>query len=155
MTVVLLAATLTTSSSHGQQRDFDLSRSRMDLRELMPGGPGKDWIPALSGPPFVTADQARHVADGELVAGISLSGRKKAYPLQLLNNTGYPFDDTIAGAKIRVYPGFGNTAYITDSEGNLMPAIVAYWFAWSAFHKDTLLYAEIPDRYEGAVNDER
>jgi hypothetical protein len=313
----LLAAALTTGSSYGQQGDFDLSRSRVDLRDLMPGGPPKDGIPALTSPGFVAAGEARHLADQDVVLGISLSGQDKAYPLrmlthheivndavagipvavtwcpltssaivfdrrldgetlefgvsgllynsnlvmydrkhaclwpqlttgavtgklsskrlklvpslvitwgewrivhpntlvlspdtgfpmdynfnpylgyqaspklmfpvkgfdnrlppkslvigiriknvakaypiQLINGVGYPLEDAVAGISIRIHPGFGNTAYITDDQGNLMPATVAYWFAWSAFNRDTLLHGEVPWPHEGEeqTNDER
>jgi hypothetical protein len=32
-----------------------------------------------------------------------------------------------------------------------MPAIVTYWFAWSAFHEDTLLYDQTADLEEAVV----
>jgi len=317
LTVVLLVAALTNSPLYGQQGDFDLSRSRVDLRELMPGGPGKDGIPALTNPRFVTPDQARYLAEQELVVGISLSGQDKAYPIriltlheivndavadipvavtwcpltrsavvfdrrldgetldfgvsgllynsnlvmydrnhaclwpqlaksavtgklsskrlkilpslvatwgewrrmhpntlilspdtgfpidynynpylgyqaspklmfpvkgfdnrlppkslvigiriknvakaypiQLINSVTYPLEDAVAGISIRIHPGFGNTAYITDAQGNLLPATVAYWFAWSAFNRDTLLHGEISLLHEGEeqINDGR
>jgi len=41
----------------------DLSKHSIDLKELKAGGPGKDGIPALSHPRFVTTAEARKWLD--------------------------------------------------------------------------------------------
>lgn len=32
------------------------------------------------------------------------------------------------------------TAFATDPKGRRIPATIAYWFAWSAFHPDTQVW---------------
>ena len=77
----------------------------------------------------------------ESVIGIDLGGIKKAYPLSKLK-TRRPIEEVIEGKKILIYGGPSNTAYITDEEGNILSGIVAYWFAWSVFNPDTLIFEQ-------------
>lgn len=87
------------------------------------------------------------------VIGITMNGITKAYPIKVLKHREGPVEDTIGGVNIRVHAGPKNTAYITDERGELLPGVVMYWFAWSAFNKDTLLYSKqdpSPPAYGGA-----
>jgi hypothetical protein len=77
----------------------------------------------------------------DLVVGINVNGIKKAYPLSKLK-TRRPIKDVIEDKEILIYGGPNSTAYITDKEGNLLPGIVAYWFAWSVFNPDTLIFGQ-------------
>ncbi len=55
------------------------------LDELQSGGPGKDGIPSIDNPKFVAADRAgQWLKPVEPVISLSLNGRTKAYPLQIL-----------------------------------------------------------------------
>ncbi len=55
------------------------------LDELQSGGPGKNGIPSINKPKFVAADRARRwLKPVEPVISLSLNGRAKAYPLQIL-----------------------------------------------------------------------
>lgn len=61
------------------------TRYSVDRSELQSGGPGKDGIPALLEPRFVTVDQARQwVEDSEPVIHLHIGSRHRAYPLQIL-----------------------------------------------------------------------
>jgi hypothetical protein len=63
----------------------DLSRRSIDLRELKPGGPPKDGIPALHESRFTTVRKARSwLSPREPVVVIENSGAARAYPLQIL-----------------------------------------------------------------------
>ena len=62
----------------------DFSRSAIDLREIMFGGPPKDGIPAIDDPAFVPAAGAVFLADREPVIALEIDGMAKAYPLQVL-----------------------------------------------------------------------
>jgi len=72
-----------------------------------------------------------------LVIGIQIGDIAKAYPLTALKQ---PIDDHIGGMDVNIKPVEGGTAVMTDNDGNITPSVVAYWFAWSAFHPDTLIY---------------
>jgi hypothetical protein len=63
----------------------DTSKHSIDLKELKPGGPGKDGIPALDHPKFVSPAEAKHWLDPkEPVIAVELGGEVRAYPLQIL-----------------------------------------------------------------------
>ena len=44
------------------------------------GGPGKDGIPAISGPQFVGADEITYLNNGDLVLGLKIGDDIRAYP---------------------------------------------------------------------------
>ncbi|WP_435106388.1 DUF3179 domain-containing protein [Arhodomonas sp. AD133] len=53
--------------------------------ETLPGGPGKDGIPAIDEPQFVAADGAGDwLADGDIIFGVVLDGHARAYPQRVL-----------------------------------------------------------------------
>ena len=62
----------------------DLSKHSIDLKELKAGGPGKDGIPALSHPRFVTTAEARKWLDQKEPVIVVESGEVRAYPLEIL-----------------------------------------------------------------------
>lgn len=77
------------------------------------------------------------------VLGIELNGIAKAYPLARPKNVARPLIDTLGGQTIRVHRGAnGISAFATDAEGRLLHGTVLYWFAWAAFHPQTLVYLQ-------------
>ncbi len=70
-------------STEGWRTDF--SRHGVPLEELQPGGPGRDGIPPLDTPAFVSyANADAWLRDGEPVVALALAGEARAYPLQIL-----------------------------------------------------------------------
>ena len=65
--------------------DFDLSNSELPSWDIIPGGPGKDGIPALTDPEFTTAKTDKWLEEDDRVVGVSLNGVSKAYPIRVLN----------------------------------------------------------------------
>lgn len=57
----------------------------IDLRDVLDGGPGKDGIPALTNPAFISISEARNSIEPS-VRGIflSLNGEKRFYPYSIL-----------------------------------------------------------------------
>lgn len=55
------------------------------LDEVFDGGPGKDGIPALTEPEFISAGAAEYLSDDELVIGFVHEGEARAYPHQILD----------------------------------------------------------------------
>lgn len=63
----------------------DLSKTSIDLDELINGGPGKDGIPSVDNPKFVSQQQASRWIDGqEPVIALEVNGQARAYPIQIL-----------------------------------------------------------------------
>ena len=49
------------------------------------GGPGKDDIPSLTDPEFVPADKASFMGDSDMVLGVVIGGKAKAYPVKIMS----------------------------------------------------------------------
>lgn len=65
--------------------DTDFSQRSIDLNELIDGGPGKDGIPSIDKPKFVSQEEASSWLNGvEPVISLEINGEAKAYPIQIL-----------------------------------------------------------------------
>ena len=53
--------------------------------EVFDGGPGKDGIPALTEPAYISAETADYLSDDELVIGFVHGDEARAYPHQILD----------------------------------------------------------------------
>lgn len=74
------------------------------------------------------------------VVGVEYKGNAKAYPLDELpaNKT---VEDTIGDATVTfTYDPDAKNFNIRDADGNEIPAVQAFWFAWQAFHPETEVY---------------
>lgn len=89
--VALLITALFTWECSDAQRlpvsgfDTNLEKRSIDLSELIGGGPGKDGIPAINNPRFVSQEEAAGWIDPkEPVISLEVNGEAKAYPIQVL-----------------------------------------------------------------------
>ena len=59
-----------------------------------------------------------------------------------LFKTGRPvIDDRIGNQDVRIrYDDYPVTAEIARADGSPLPGVMAYWFAWYAFHPETQVY---------------
>jgi len=73
---------------------------RIDLDDLVNGGPSKDWIPSIDDPKFDTAKTTPFDED-ETVIGVKLNGEAKAYPYGIMNWHEI-VNDTIGGINVSV-----------------------------------------------------
>lgn len=80
--VFALAASWVAGRMNGE---FDFSRHKVPLEQIVSGGPGKDGIPALVKPSFVAASEASFLREDDRVLGLSRAGEAKAYPIRILN----------------------------------------------------------------------
>ena len=77
----------------------------------------------------------------ERVLGIVLDGKAKAYPFVELAKSSAEVPDTLAGRAIRIrYSPEHQSAEAFDTKGQPLVATTLFWFAWAAFHPDTVLY---------------
>ncbi|OGA94910.1 MAG: hypothetical protein A3E79_11215 [Burkholderiales bacterium RIFCSPHIGHO2_12_FULL_61_11] len=65
-------------------KPLNTAQARINLDELLAGGPPKDGIPALDHPAFDTPLQTPF-PDDERVLGVFINGQAKAYPYSILN----------------------------------------------------------------------
>ncbi|GAB4351909.1 MAG: DUF3179 domain-containing protein [Immundisolibacter sp.] len=117
---VLRAPTLTAVRLRGASRYADYARSP-DL-----------WQPV--GLPD------RRLPLKEPVIGLAVNGQAKAWPLRALTAAPMPLHDRVGGQAVNVhYDAATDSAEVRDADGRPLPATRGYWFAWAAFHPDTLI----------------
>ncbi|MBL8323511.1 MAG: DUF3179 domain-containing protein [Rubrivivax sp.] len=82
----------------------------------------------------------------EWVLGLRVGGEAKAYPFSLLErrvDAKGRLADRIGGQRVEVrFDRTHRSAEAFDAEGRPLPGVMAYWFAWVAFHPQTLVLAE-------------
>lgn len=76
-----------------------------------------------------------------LVLGLEIDGYFKAYPFSELRKSPKEFVDEFQGQSFEVqYDRKNETARILDKNGDEWPTLISYWFAWYAFHPNTVIY---------------
>ena len=95
---------------------------------------------------FPVAAKSRRYHPKERVLGLDIGGRFKAYPFAELSRMGAEeFNDSFAGRALRIHFDLANkTARAFEADGNQLPGIVGFWFAWYAFHPDTEVFSAKP-----------
>ena len=90
---------------------------------------------------FPVAKKSTQLKNKEKVIGIEVDGQFKAYPLKKLAKKTSPIEDEVNGKTLKVYYNKrSQSARIVDENGEILPAITLFWFAWYAFHPETALY---------------
>jgi len=76
------------------------------------------------------------------VLGIIVDGRTKAYPFKELREHGSStFVDITNGKPYTIHWSEEDEyARILDADGDELPSVIVYWFAWYAFHPETLVF---------------
>ena len=91
---------------------------------------------------FPVSAKSKRYHPKERVLGISINGIHKAYPFtELARNKTSSITDQFAGRSLHISFDIANRdGKITDQQGNIIPSINSFWFAWYAFHSDTKVY---------------
>lgn len=77
----------------------------------------------------------------EWVIGIEIQGVTKAYPFLELKKVSTPVTDQVNGQRVTVrYNAASRSASVVDEQGKPIPSVTSFWFAWYAFHPDTLVF---------------
>jgi hypothetical protein len=89
--------------------------------------------------PVEAGDRRFHAK--ELVVGVSVGGKSRAYLASLLTRNGGRAEDEIAGKKISI--SYESDRGVFEWEAPEDVAVTeAYWFAWKAFHPDTEIWKD-------------
>lgn len=89
---------------------------------------------------FPTAHRDSRYHPKEWVLGLDVNGTFKAYPFTELQKVAGPVRDEVNGQDVVVhFNSEAQSASVSDATGRPIPSIMAYWFAWYAFHPDTLV----------------
>lgn len=91
---------------------------------------------------FSVSDQNERYHPKEMVIGLQLNGKTKAYPFsELVKSGNKEIWDKFQGKSLRiVYDADAKSAEILDDIGNTIPAVTNFWFAWFAFNPDTEVF---------------
>ena len=94
-----------------------------------------------SGSMFPVGHRDDRLPEKHLVLGITQGDQAVAFPLDRMANLPRPVRATVGGVELFVYwfPD-SETAFATTLKGQPVPATIAYWFAWSAFHPSTRVW---------------
>ncbi len=77
----------------------------------------------------------------EWVLGLEVNGIFKAYPFAELKKVKSPLTDQVNGRTVRIhFNPRAQSASITNAAGRPLPSMMAFWFAWYAFHPDTQVF---------------
>jgi hypothetical protein len=120
-------ATLVLSKDTGHRRDYDRDPylGYAERAELM----------------FDTAHFDPSYHPKEWVLGVQINGVAKAYPFAELTKAKTPLSDQVGGQRITVrFNSQARNASITDDTGKPLHSVMAFWFAWYAFHPDTQVF---------------
>jgi len=94
---------------------------------------------------FPVSYLAKGLMPKDKVIGLSMEGVSKAWPLKELKKQGDVINDTLAGKGIKIiYNAQANAAEIWSQDDELLPGVTMFWFAWSAFYPETLVYLSEP-----------
>jgi hypothetical protein len=148
LSVLLLLLTLTSCSGNGQANRYgfdssawpntDFSRTQIDLSEVIEGGPGKDGIPSIDAPVFVSVRDYPDADPLEPVIGVVIDGQARAYPLRVL--TWHEIvNDQLAGVPIAVtYCPLCNTSIVFDRRHD--GHVLDFGTTGNLRHSDLIMY---------------
>jgi hypothetical protein len=78
----------------------------------------------------------------EQVIGLEFDGVYKAYPFVELEKNGKSrFEDTVNGITVTIdWDSTNQSVVLSNSDGVKIAGIQGFWFAWFAFHPETLVF---------------
>jgi hypothetical protein len=93
--------------------------------------------------PFAVAAQDRRYHAKEVVLGVVVKGKARAYLGSIATREGGRIEDTFEGARIRARYDTHTSLFRWEAEGGA-EVTESYWFAWKAFHPDTTIWKGAP-----------
>ncbi len=119
---------------------WDFSQHSIPVNEILDGGPGKDGIPAIDRPRFVPAAKASgtFLDDKDRVIALVVSGKKKVYPIKILNWHEL-VNDSIGGRRVVVtFCPLCGTGMVFDAQAAGKP--LNFGVSGMLYQNDVLLY---------------
>ena len=90
---------------------------------------------------FPVENSSNHYHPKTLVLGIEIDGQAKAYPFPELTKAAKTFKDELAKQQITItFNRQHQTAAIYAEDNQELPSVITFWFAWYAFHPETLIF---------------
>lgn len=94
----------------------NFSKTNIEFKDVLSGGPPKDGIPPIDDPKFVAVSAVKNLTEKEPVIGLSIDGDARAYPLQVM--TWHEIvNDVVGGKPVTVtYCPLCNAAIVFDAK---------------------------------------
>lgn len=92
---------------------------------------------------FPVENQSNQYHPKEMILGLEINGQFKAYPFSEISKVKAKTktNDQLAGRDFSIhYDQQYQTAQVFDIKGKEIPSVITFWFAWYAFHPETLIY---------------
>lgn len=90
---------------------------------------------------FPVGEVRKDLSPKERVMGLELKNKTRAYPLGQLQKSPGVTKDSLGGETIQIeVSSEGEIVSVRNGQGEEIPHIFAYWFAWQAFHPETTVY---------------
>ena len=91
---------------------------------------------------FPVNNRSNKYSKKELVLGVTIGDRFKAYPFkELRKHDRQSFDDSVDGTRLTIeWREKEKFARAISSDGEEIPTVIVYWFAWYAFHPTTAIF---------------
>lgn len=89
---------------------------------------------------FPVSNRDQRYPDKSWVLGIEVGGKFRGYPFSELRQAGGEVKESVAGHRLRVVHNGRNRSARAWLDGEPLPAVTAFWFAWVAFHPHTEVY---------------
>ncbi len=91
---------------------------------------------------FEVSEKDNRFHPKEMVMGLEINGKHKAYPLsELAKSNSTETKDNFQGKEILIrYNPKSKSAEAVGPDGKILPTVLNFWFAWYAFYPDTAVY---------------
>jgi hypothetical protein len=90
---------------------------------------------------FPVKHRDRRYHPKEIVLGIEVDGHYKVYPMVELGKASSPISDTLNGKPFTLlFDSQSRSGRALTHDGKAYPVLRSYWFAWAAFHPNTLVW---------------
>ena len=119
---------------------FDTSLHSIPLNDIYDGGPGKDGIPAIVNPKFISAEEADKtlLKKEDRVLGYAYKGQARAYPIKILNWHEIVNDRVGGASRVVTYCPLCGTGMIFDPQ--VKGRNLTFGVSGLLYQSDMLLY---------------
>ncbi|MBC8287793.1 MAG: DUF3179 domain-containing protein [Nitrospinae bacterium] len=117
---------------------FDTSRHSIPIDDIYDGGPGKDGIPAILKPKFISVEEADKtlLKKNDRILGYVYNGQAKAYPIKILNWHEIVNDRVGGASRVVTYCPLCGTGMVFDTQGRNL----TFGVSGLLYQSDMLLY---------------
>lgn len=90
---------------------------------------------------FPVGDVRTDLPPKERVLGIVVDNEARAYPLSRVRQSNGVISDVLGEVALNIrFDASGEVSGVFNHQGEPMPHLFVYWFAWQAFHPDTTVF---------------